>query len=244
MIDVHCHLLPGIDDGPKTMDESIELARLAVNNGITHAIVTPHMHAGRWDNECAGITQLTNQFRQRLAGAGVPLTVGMAAEVRLDAAIVEWVAHDRIPFLGMHGGKRVMLLELPHSHIPLGTENLIAWLLKRDIVPLIAHPERNKDVIRKLDSIRPLIEQGCLLQLTSGSVAGHFGKPAQQRSRELLEMGAVFVIASDAHNREHRPPDLASGRDAASNIVGAEIADQLVSGNPYSLMVSQLDVAA
>lgn len=239
MIDVHCHLLPGIDDGPKSMDESVDLARLAVKNGITHAVVTPHIHPGRWENDRLSIAELTNQFRQCLAAAGVPLAVGMAGEVRLDADIVELVTQNRIPFLGTYKNKRVLLLELPHSHIPLGAENLTAWLLQRDILPLIAHPERNKDVIRKLDKIRPMIEQGCLLQLTSGAVAGQFGKPAQQRARELLETGAVFVIASDAHNREHRPPDLVCGRDAASKVVGPDIAHQLVTTNPYQLVGSQ-----
>lgn len=243
MIDVHCHLLPGIDDGPKTMEESIDLARLAVKNGITHAIVTPHIHPGRWENDKLSITRLTHQFRQCLAEAGVQLSIGMAAEVRLDADIVEWVMQDRIPFLGTYDNKRVLLLELPHSHIPAGAENLTAWLLQRDIKPLIAHPERNKDVIRKLDRIRPMIEQGCLLQVTAGAVAGHFGNPAQQRARELLEMGAVFVIATDAHNCQHRPPDLARGRDAASKIVGIDIAHRLVTINPYSLVAKQFDAA-
>ncbi|NPU92414.1 MAG: capsular biosynthesis protein [Gammaproteobacteria bacterium] len=239
MIDLHCHLLPGIDDGPRTMAESVELARMAVRNGITHAVVTPHIHAGRWNNDRAGIERLTREFRQQLAQAGVPLQLGSAAEVRLDAEILPWVEQDRLPFLGAYDGKRVLLLELPHSHIPLGAENLIAWLLQRNILPLIAHPERNKDVIRKPDKIRPLIEQGCLLQLTSGAIAGHFGKPAQQCAHQLLELEAVFVIASDAHNSGARPPDLVCGRDAASAIVGAERAQKMVSTNPMQLVAGQ-----
>ena len=239
MIDLHCHLLPGIDDGPRTMAESVELAQLAVHNGITHAVVTPHIHAGRWNNDRAGIELLTREFRQQLAQAGVPLKLGFAAEVRLDAEILPWVEQDRLPFLGTYNGKRVLLLELPHSHIPLGTENLIAWLMQRSIQPLIAHPERNRDVIRKPDKVHPLIRQGCLLQLTSGAIAGHFGKPAQQCAHQLLELEAVFAIASDAHNNGPRPPDLVCGRDAASAIVGVERAQQLVTTNPMQLVEGQ-----
>lgn len=239
MIDVHCHLLPGIDDGPQTMEESITLAQLAVQNGITHAVVTPHIHLGRWNNEAITISHLMHQLQMRLTAANIPLQLGMAAEVRLDAQIMQWLAQDKIPFLGTYNGKRVMLLELPHANIPLGTDNLISWLLKRDIQPLIAHPERNKEIMRSVDKIRPLLRLGCLLQVTAGSVVGLFGKPAQRCARELLDMGAVFVLASDAHNVHNRPPDLISGRDAASEIVGAEMAHQLVTTRPFELVASQ-----
>ena len=239
MIDLHCHLLPGIDDGPSSLEESLALAGLAAHNGITHAIVTPHIHPGRWNNDQFLIARLCNRFRLRLAYAGIPLTLGMAAEVRVDSELIQWLQQDKIPFLGNFKGKRALLLELPHSHIPLGTDNLIAWLQQRNIQPLIAHPERNKDVIRKLDSIMPLVKQGCLLQITAGSITGQFGKPAQRRARQLLEMDAVFAIATDAHNCKSRPPNLAQGRDAASTIVGAERAHQLVTTNPLQLVSSQ-----
>lgn len=239
MIDLHCHLLPGIDDGPQTMEESVELAGMAVRNGITHAIVTPHIHPGRWNNDKLHIAKLCNRFKLRLAYAGIPLKLGMAAEVRVDAELIHWLAQDKIPFLGQLNGKRVLLLELPHSHIPLGTENLISWLQQRDIQPLIAHPERNKDVIRRLDSILPFLRSGCLLQITAGSITGRFGKPAQQRARQLLEMDGVFAIATDAHNRRYRPPDLAQGRDAASDIVGPDQAHKLVEIHPMQLVSAQ-----
>lgn len=239
MIDLHCHLLPGIDDGPQTMEESLELAALAVRNGITHAIATPHIHPGRWNNDRFLIARLCNRLRLRLAYAGIPLALGMAAEVRIDSELIHWLEQDKIPFLGQFRGKRALLLELPHSHIPLGTENLIAWLQQRNIQPVLAHPERNKDVIRRLDSILPLVRRGCLLQITAGSITGQFGKPAQRRARQLLEIDAVYAIATDAHNSRHRPPILAQGRDAAAQIVGPERAHQLVTVHPMQLAGSQ-----
>lgn len=239
MIDLHCHLLPGIDDGPQTMEEALRLAGLAARNGITHVIATPHIHPGRWNNDRFLIARMCNRFRLRLASAGIPLALGLAAEVRIDSELIHWLAQDKIPFLGSFNGKQTLLLELPHSHIPLGTENLIIWLQQRNIQPLIAHPERNKDVIRKLGSILPLLNRGCLLQITAGSITGQFGKPAQRRAHQLLDMDAVFAIATDAHNCKARPPNLAQGRDAASDIVGSERAHQLVTTNPMQLVSSQ-----
>lgn len=239
MIDLHCHFLPGIDDGPQTLEDAIELAWMAVRNGITHTIVTPHIHPGRWNNHREQITRRFQRFRSQLAQAGVPLQLGMAAEVRVDAELIHWLRHNRIPFLGRHDGKQVMLLELPHSHIPPGTDNLVTWLLQRDILPLIAHPERNKDVIRRLDSLQPLLDLGCLLQITAGSITGQFGRPAQKRAIQLLERDVVFAIATDAHNSRHRPPDLAQGRDAVSAMLGAAKAQQLVATNPLQLVAWQ-----
>lgn len=239
MIDLHCHVLPGIDDGPQTLAEAVVLARMAVRNGITHAIVTPHIHPGRWNNHREQIALQFQYFRRQLSQAGIPLQLGMAAEVRVDAELIPWLRRNRIPFLGRYAGRQVLLLEMPHSHIPPGLENLIDWLQQRDIQPLIAHPERNKDVMRRLDSLQPLLQQGCLLQITAGSITGKFGGHAQQRALQLLEMGAVFAIATDAHNRRHRPPDLAQGRDAVTALLGEAKALQLVRDNPLQLVASQ-----
>ena len=241
MIDVHCHMLPGIDDGPKEWDESIAMARLAVANGITHTVVTPHIHVGRWDNDRSIIARQLSRLRECLAEERIPLQLAMAAEVRIGVEILPLVEAGRIPYLGTYCKQSVLLLELPHSHIPVGTEKLVEWLLKRDILPMIAHPERNKDVMRKLDKIRPFIELGCLLQLTSGAIAGTFGDMAQRRAVDLLNMDAVFAIASDAHNCRQRPPDLEAGRLAACRHIGTVAANRLVYDNPQALTQSRFD---
>ena len=244
MIDIHCHMLPGIDDGPKTLDQAIELARLAVANGITHAVLTPHIHPDRYTNTASTIHSSLEAFRASLAENSVPLKLGYAGEVRLDDEILTMVQEQKIPFYGAIGGYRVLLLEFPHSHVPMGSENLVKWLLNQKIRPLIAHPERNKGVMRKLDSIRPFVEMGCMFQLTAGSVAGYFGEPAQATARALLENGWVTVLASDAHNVAHRPPRLDHGRDAAAQIVGEKLARRMVYDRPWALVKSQfLDLA-
>jgi protein-tyrosine phosphatase len=146
-----------------------------------------------------------------------------------------------VPFLGKSGSNYVVLLEIPHSHIHTGMRHMIQWLMQRNIRPLIAHPERNKDILRRLDKVQPLIDAGCLFQVTSGSIAGRFGSTARDRARQLLEMGVVTVLATDAHNIKRRPPSLDEGRDAAAVIIGAEMANRLVVDNPWKIVSCQFE---
>ena len=236
MIDLHCHLLPGIDDGPETLEEALEMARIAVANGIEEAHVTPHLHVGRWDNDLRKINAAVESYRAALAQAGIPLEIGFAAEVRLDYEIVPLIEAGRVPFLGTLEGHQVMLLEFPHSHVPVGADKFVAWLLARNIRPLIAHPERNKDVMRDPDRIEPFVREGCLLQLTADSVSGGFGELCAQRAREFLERGWVSVLASDAHDTVDRPPRIAPGRDAAAVIVGEDEARRMTHDTPLRIV--------
>ena len=235
MIDLHCHLLPGIDDGPATLEEALEMARIAVANGIEEAHVTPHLHPGRWDNDLPKIAAAVQAYREALAQAGIPLEIGFAAEVRLDYEILPLIEAGRVPFLGTLEGYRVMLLEFPHSHVPVGADKFVAWLLARNIRPLIAHPERNKDLMREPDKLEPFVREGCLVQVTADAVAGGFGELCAQRAREFLERGWVSVLASDAHDTAERPPRMAPGRDAAAKIVGEAEALRLVYGTPLRI---------
>lgn len=241
MIDLHCHLLPGIDDGPATMDESLELARYAVENGITHSIVTPHIHPGRWENEALSIRSAMDSFKRALSDQDIPLTIGMSGELRVGLEALQMVAAHRVPFLGKWGSDYVILLEMPHSHIPTGIQQMIQWMLQRNIRPLIAHPERNKDILRKVEKVQPLVDLGCLFQVTAGSIAGRFGSTARARARQLLEMGVVTVLATDAHNVKRRPPSLQEGKDAAAVIVGQDIAQRLVFDNPWKIVSCQFE---
>lgn len=236
MIDLHCHLLPGIDDGPEDLPTALALARHAVKSGIHTAVVTPHMQAGRYENRASNIRAAVEVFAAALKQASIPLRLLPAAEVRLDHEIIEWFATQQVPFLGNWQGERVMLLEFPHSHIPVGTDKLVTWLRKQRVRPMIAHPERNKDVLRNIDKIAPYVDMGCLLQVTAGSVAGNFGEPAQIRAIELLQRGWVTILASDAHNLDARPPELEPGRRAAAKVVGEAASWELVRHRPARII--------
>ena len=238
MIDLHCHLLPGIDDGAEDLETALAMARIAVDDGITHVLLTPHLHEGRWDNHRSQVERCCADFRSELETAAIDLRVGFGAEVRIGPEIMAWVANDDIPWLGRWHDDKVLLLEMPHEQIPPGAGKLTAWLLNNGIRPMICHPERNKFVIRDLEAIRPFVDQGCLFQLTAGSVAGQFGEPARERAIEFLARGWVTVLATDAHNVKWRPPNLAAGRKAASAVVGEAEAWQLVRDRPWQIAES------
>lgn len=236
MIDLHSHFLPSIDDGPGSLEESLILAGMAVENGIELSIMTPHIHPGRYENQKKNIEQAVDRFRLALKENNISLKLGAAAEVRIGPEILTMVQEDAISFLGEMDGYKILLLEFPHDTIPVGSENLVDWLLKRKIRPMIAHPERNREIMRDLTKIIPYVTRGCLLQITAASIANRFSEQATIRAKEMLEQDWVHIIATDAHDVQHRPPDLASGRDAAAKIVGIDEANKLVVDNPGNIV--------
>ena len=239
MIDLHCHLLPAIDDGAIDVAQALELARAAVADGITHQVATPHIHIGRYANDTQSIQSACEALQRELEQHAIPLTLGWAAEVRLSDDLPALLEADRLPFLGEWGGDRVLLLELPHSHIPPGIERLIPWMLKKGVRPMIAHPERNRAILRNFAAVLPLVRQGCLMQVTAGAVVGRFGAAAATRARELLQEGMVTILATDAHHPERRPPLLSEGRRAAEAIVGESRAWDLVLHYPGLIAAKQ-----
>ncbi|MFV8818158.1 tyrosine-protein phosphatase [Haliea sp. E17] len=239
MIDLHCHFLPGIDDGARSLDEALQLARDSVANGVFCAVMTPHLHPGRWENFAGEIARQTALFRRALEEAGVDLDIAFAAEVRMSPEIPLLIERGHVPFLGEMDGYQLMLLEFPHGHIPLGADKLVWRLLQMKVRPVIAHPERNKDVMREPGKISPFVEMGCILQLTAASVCGRFGERAQRAARLLLETDADIVLATDAHNTESRPPILAEGRAAAARIVGEAAAHRMTCLLPQQIVASQ-----
>jgi protein-tyrosine phosphatase len=239
VIDLHCHYLPGIDDGAQTLEESLDLARAAVAAGITAAVMTPHIHPGRYENTGPSVKKLCAAFQQVLKHKQIPLHVYAGGEVRVSSEIMEMVERDEIPYLGELDGYRIVLLEFPHGHLVFGADKLVAWLLARRIRPLIAHPERNKDVMRNLDKIRPFVEMGAMLQLTGASVLGQFGKPALQCARQILEKGWAAVVATDSHNLRHRPPNLDLAHTALVEIAGESYARDLTHNTPALIVAAR-----
>ena len=243
MIDLHCHYLPGIDDGAQTLDEALALARAAVADGITHAVMTPHVHVGVFENRTASIEHAVAQLRAALVQHGIALSISAGGEVRIGAELIELLETGELPFLGHLNGQRVMLLELPHGQVPVGAERFTGWLRKQGVLPLIAHPERNKDVMRNLAKLDPFIEQGCLLQVTAGSLIGSFGELAQRHARELLDRGDIYAVATDAHNLANRPPMLGAARAFIAGAAGEAAATALTHGNPHALLAHLLPQA-
>ena len=244
MIDLHCHYLPGIDDGAQTLEESLELARAAVQAGITEAVMTPHVHPGRYENTRSSIEKLCAAFQQVLRYKNIPLKVYAGGEVRISSDIMQMVEDGEIPYLGEIDGYRIMLLEFPHSHLVFGAEKLVEWLLARRIRPLIAHPERNKDVMRSVGKLKPFVEMGAMLQLTGASIAGQFGKPALQCARQIIEREWAAVVATDSHNLEHRPPNLDIAYTTLTQMGGEKLARLLTMETPSRIVAGRADTSS
>ncbi|MBY0464611.1 MAG: capsular biosynthesis protein [Burkholderiales bacterium] len=236
MIDLHTHFLHGIDDGAQTLSESLALAKAAVADGITAAAMTPHIHPGRFDNVKSHILAHVAAFQTALHDQGIPLKVFAGAEVRLGVESFEQILAGDVPYLGRVNGCDVLLLELPHQHIPVGSQQLVNKLLSMNIRPIIAHPERNKSVMDDPRRIHPFVDAGCWLQVTAGSITGDFGSAAKKAALNLLADDWVHIVASDAHNLGARPPKLSQARLAVAQAYGEDVAQLLFHTRPARIL--------
>jgi protein-tyrosine phosphatase len=236
MIDMHCHFLPGLDDGAPDLETALEMARIAVADGIRFAVLTPRIEPGLHDNDKAIIGIRFEEFRRELRLARIPLRISMGSEVRMDLALIPMFGREEIPFLGVVNGYEIVLLELPHGHVPVGAARYVERLIRQRIRPIIAHPERNAEVMEDPRKLDPLLAAGSFLQLNAGSLTGEFGKAARKRARQLLELSVFKVLATDARDLDTRRPVLSAGVEAAARIIGLEEATALVYRNPAAII--------
>lgn len=202
LIDLHCHMLPGVDDGAKDLPFALDMARAAVDEGISHILLTPHHMDGDYTNHKKDVLARVSTFQEEITMARIPLTVFPGQEVHLTGELLKAIDQDDI--LYMDEGGRYLLLELPHSGVPEYTENIIFELRTRGIIPVIAHPERNHGFQKNPDKLYDIIQMGCLTQLTSSSYLGIFGKNVEKLTSQIIDSGMGFVFASDAHNFKGR----------------------------------------
>lgn len=242
MIDVHCHYLPDVDDGAATIHDSIALLRLAVQDQTNQAILTPHVFAGRWGNTRSSLQPKFDSFCKLVRSKEIELQLFLGGEVRLQSDLFDLVMRDEIPYVGGWEGSRVMLLELEDGRIPVGTLNGVQHLKRQGILPMLAHPERNREVMTNFRLIEPLFDEGCLLQITAASVVGGFGPRAEATAHRLLEQGWVHFVASDAHNLTHRPPLMRPARDFIRERFGGDVAKALTEDNPSLLLQGRIEL--
>lgn len=220
MVDIHCHLLPNVDDGPAEWEESLEMARLAVQDGISISVTTPHWIQGtKWEPNPDEIREKVNEFNRRLKDEKIPLTVLPGMEVGISENLPELVSAGRILTLG---GSNYLLVEIPFVSLPHGIEEIILRLKTIGISPILAHPERNKEVQTNPKRVLELVKGGASVQVTAGSFCGYFGEKAQCCVLELAKSGAIHAVASDAHNVDKRPPIVTEGLKALEGVIGGE----------------------
>lgn len=207
MIDLHCHILPGLDDGPPDLDSSVALARLAAADGTRTIVATPHVRED-YPFAIEEIAKRTDDVNRRLADEGVPLTVRAGAEVAISRlSELDDATLGRICL----GDANAMLVESPYQQATDTLEDTLFNLQLRGYKPVLAHPERSPSFIASPDRLEKLVERGMLCSVTSASMAGRFGMTVQRFTRTLFERGLVHDVASDAHDIRRRAPGLTAG---------------------------------
>lgn len=233
MIDIHCHILPGLDDGAESVDVSIAMAEMAVADGVTHIVCTPHITPGVYHNTSAGIAGQVAQLQGELDVRGIPLRLATGADIHISPTLVADLDSGVSPTLA---GSRAMLFEPPHHVLPPRMDQAVARLIAAGYVPVITHPERLSWIENRYDLVIALSDMGAPMQLTAGSITGAFGKRPQYWAERMLDEGRVDVIASDAHNTRARSPRLSHARDLVAARLGEAEAENLVLWRPAALL--------
>lgn len=225
MIDIHSHIAFDLDDGAKTISDSLAIARQAVAEGIRTIIATPHQKHPSFEHDRNQFNNRIEVIRQTLEEHNVPLKVLQGQEIRLYGELDEHLPLDE-DLLTLNDSKYV-LVEFPSSGIPKYTDHLFFQLLTNEYIPIIAHPERNAEIAENPDKLYRLIKNGALSQVTAASVAGAFGKKTKALSLQLIEHQQTHCIGSDVHNSTNRPFHWKAAHDVINAKLGKDYVDLL-----------------
>jgi protein-tyrosine phosphatase len=235
-VDIHCHLIPGIDDGAKNWDETLAMARMAVVDGIGTIVVTPHQLGNYAHNDAATVRARTSELQTFLEHHRLPLRVLPGADVRIESDLAARIARGEV--MSLADRRRHILLELPHElYIPL--DRLLGELAAQDLVGILSHPERNAGILKQTSVVRPLVAAGCLMQVTAGSLLGAFGGESQKFSEWLIEQGLVHFISTDAHGPKSRRPLMRHAFNRVVELGGWETAIAVCCKNPAAVAAGQ-----
>ena len=238
MIDLHHHLLPGIDDGSRDVATSVAMVQMAVDDGITHIVATPHAnHAYSYDR--ARNQALLDEVRSALPAATAErITLGLGCDFHLNFENVEDAKKHQERYT--INGTEYLLIELPDFNIPTHTEEVLYNLRVAGLTPILTHPERNQTLQRTPQRLQEWIASGLLVQVTAGSVTGTFGGKAKEMAWNLLRSGSVHVLATDAHDTVRRPPKMQEARTEVERRMGKAVADQLCVDNPLAIFEGRI----
>jgi len=233
VVDIHSHILPDVDDGPKTWDVSVELCKTAAADGITHMVATPHAN-DRYAYDRQHSQELVNELQKKI-GDAPQLLLGCDFHLSYDN-LQDAMAH---PARYAIGNTRYLLVEFSNYSVPQTTTDSLLKLGDCGLTSIITHPERNPILRENLERVIEFAEQGCVIQMTGSALTGFWGERTRRAAQWLLERRAVHVLATDAHDMQKRVPILSGARDAAAEVCGEEIADALVEGNPRAIINDQ-----
>ncbi len=237
MIDLHHHLLPGLDDGSKTMENSVAMARLAAEDGITHVVCTPHAN-GQYVYDLAANEAKVVELRALLAAENIPLTLGLGCDFHLSYDNIQ-DARQRPAHYAINGLAYV-LVEIPDYGLPRGLNEIFYELQLAGLTPILTHPERNPTLQADPGRLAEWLRGGVLIQVTGDSVRGSMGKSAERMAHKLLAERWVHFLATDAHNTTSRPPRLSEARKIVAKKYGDEYAELLTVTNPRAAFEGKL----
>ena len=233
MIDLHSHILPGIDDGSKSLEMSLAMARIAVDDGITVMACTPHIYPGLYMNDAAGISAARDVLQSELDAHGIPLKLTTGADVHLVPGLLEGLRAGTVPSLH---NTRYVLLEPSHHVAPPRFAESVFQLIGAGYVPVITHPERLTWIEDNFQVFVDLTRQGAWMQVTAGALTGLFGARAKYWGERFIGDGLTHIIATDAHSSGRRIPVMSEAKAVAERFLGREEANLLVRGRQTALM--------
>jgi protein-tyrosine phosphatase len=229
-------MLPGVDDGASDVAMSLDMAKASLAQGVSIVACTPHILPGLYHNSGPAIRQATAKLQKLLNAQRIPLQLVAGADVHVCPDFIAGLRSGRLLTIG---DSRYVLVEPPHHTAPPHLEDFFFKLLVEGYVPILTHPERLSWVPPRYETIKRLVGAGVWMQVTAGSFSGAFGRSAQQWAERMLDDGCVHLIASDAHDAERRPPDLAAAREVVAKRVGPEEARHLVLTRPLGVLKDQ-----
>lgn len=249
LIDLHCHILPDLDDGPLKWRESIEMCEIAFRDGIRTIVATPHIKPGVYEPEKKLILSRIKELNRRIEKTNwvsnptgsVPLTILPGAEVHLHPDIISKI--DDVTINPSVGPIRYFILELPDYFLFPRVKDLIRELRSKDIVPILTHPERNLMIMRNTRLLFEFVKAGVLSQVTAMSITGEFNREIQKITRKMIASNLVHIIASDAHSKDGRPPILSRAVKETAKIVGIDKAKKMVRDIPQAVIEGREVVA-
>ncbi|CAB1275783.1 tyrosine-protein phosphatase [Candidatus Nitrosacidococcus tergens] len=236
MIDLHCHILPEIDDGASDLETALAMARVATGDGITITACTPHIYPGLYDNTVEGIKEAIEKLQQQLIVAGIELKLVLGADIQITPDLRQKLQDKKVPTLNE---SRYFLFEPPHHVHPPGFADLAFNVATHGYVPVITHPERLTWIGDHYSVFKDLALKGSWIQITAGSLTGRFGRSAQYWGEKMLDDGLVHILATDSHGVKKRPPLLGEGMLAAEKWVGDQEARYLVEDRPQAILNNQ-----
>ena len=233
MIDLHCHILPHVDDGPADMEEAVALGRALIEDGVDIAVATPHGAGLLRPGAEAEIREQLAGVQMELARRGLALSLLAGLEVLLTPETPALCREGSA--LTLNSG-RYLLVELPPSMVPPFAGEMLFQLQLMGLVPVIAHPERNLEIASNPGLLRGMVDRGMLVQVTAGSLVGAYGTTVRKAAEALLKRGLAHVIASDAHSAAERPPLIRAGVRRAEELLGEEAALAMVTSTPEAIL--------